>query len=96
MVRGRARGAHRRQHFFGLAVATAISLFGVNSGAAFATVVGILVEVPVMLSVVKIAQMSRGWYESRHPNQAKKISRLAHDHHHLPRSRLRYVRNTLA
>jgi Arsenite efflux pump ACR3 and related permeases len=54
-------------NFFELAVAAAISLFGVNSGAALATVVGVLVEVPVMLSVVKIVQMSRGWYESR-PN----------------------------
>jgi ACR3 family arsenite transporter len=53
-------------NFFELAVAAAISLFGVNSGAALATVVGVLVEVPVMLSVVKIVQMSRGWYESRH------------------------------
>ena len=52
-------------NFFELAVAAAISLFGVNSGAALATVVGVLVEVPVMLSVVKIVQMSRGWYESR-------------------------------
>jgi len=50
-------------NFFELAVAAAISLFGVNSGAALATVVGVLVEVPVMLSVVKIARMSRGWYE---------------------------------
>ena len=52
-------------NFFELAVAAAISLFGVNSGAALATVVGVLVEVPVMLSVVKIVQLSRGWYESR-------------------------------
>lgn len=52
-------------NFFELAVAAAISLFGVNSGAALATVVGVLVEVPVMLSVVKIVQLSRPWYESR-------------------------------
>jgi arsenite transporter len=51
-------------HFFELAVAAAISLFGLNSGAALATVVGVLVEVPVMLSVVKIVKASRGWYEA--------------------------------
>ncbi|MBX9898218.1 MAG: ACR3 family arsenite efflux transporter [Qipengyuania sp.] len=50
-------------NFFELAVAAAISLFGLNSGAALATVVGVLVEVPVMLSVVKIVKRSRGWYE---------------------------------
>jgi len=60
-------------NFFELAVAAAISLFGVNSGAALATVVGVLVEVPVMLSVVKIVQMSRGWYESRDPDKAKSV-----------------------
>jgi arsenite transporter len=51
-------------NFFELAVAAAISLFGLNSGAALATVVGVLVEVPVMLSVVKIVMASRGWYEA--------------------------------
>jgi ACR3 family arsenite transporter len=50
-------------NFFELAVATAISLFGFSSGAALATVVGVLVEVPVMLSVVKIVNASKGWYE---------------------------------
>ena len=50
-------------NFFELAVAAAISLFGLNSGAALATVVGVLVEVPVMLSVVKIVKATRGWYE---------------------------------
>jgi ACR3 family arsenite transporter len=50
-------------NFFELAVATAISLFGFESGAALATVVGVLVEVPVMLSVVKIVNRTRGWYE---------------------------------
>lgn len=50
-------------NFFELAVAAAISIFGLNSGAALATVVGVLVEVPVMLSVVKIVKASRGWYE---------------------------------
>jgi ACR3 family arsenite transporter len=51
-------------NFFELAVATAIALFGFNSGAALATVVGVLVEVPVMLSVVAIVNRSRGWYEA--------------------------------
>lgn len=50
-------------NFFELAVATAIALFGFQSGAALATVVGVLVEVPVMLSVVSIVKNSRGWYE---------------------------------
>ncbi|MCU7958518.1 MAG: ACR3 family arsenite efflux transporter [gamma proteobacterium symbiont of Bathyaustriella thionipta] len=50
-------------NFFELAVATAISLFGFHSGAALATVVGVLVEVPVMLSVVKIVNSSKDWYE---------------------------------
>jgi ACR3 family arsenite transporter len=50
-------------NFFELAVATAISLYGLGSGAALATVVGVLVEVPVMLSVVHIANRSRHWYE---------------------------------
>jgi ACR3 family arsenite transporter len=52
-------------NFFELAVAAAISLFGLNSGAALATVVGVLVEVPVMLSVVRLVKASRGWYERR-------------------------------
>jgi arsenite transporter len=50
-------------NFFELAVAAAISLFGFDSGAALATVVGVLVEVPVMLSVVAIVNRSKGWYE---------------------------------
>ncbi|NJO22154.1 MAG: ACR3 family arsenite efflux transporter [Sphingomonadales bacterium] len=50
-------------NFFELAVAAAISLFGFNSGAALATVVGVLVEVPVMLSVVYIVNASKDWYE---------------------------------
>ena len=50
-------------NFFELAVAAAISLFGFHSGAALATVVGVLIEVPVMLSVVRIVNASRGWYE---------------------------------
>jgi ACR3 family arsenite transporter len=51
-------------NFFELAVAAAISLFGFNSGAALATVVGVLIEVPVMLSVVKIVIATRSWYEA--------------------------------
>ena len=50
-------------NFFELAVATAIVLFGFDSGAALATVVGVLVEVPVMLSVVKIVNATKAWYE---------------------------------
>jgi ACR3 family arsenite transporter len=50
-------------NFFELAVATAIALFGFQSGAALATVVGVLIEVPVMLSVVHLVRRSRGWYE---------------------------------
>jgi ACR3 family arsenite transporter len=50
-------------NFFELAVATAISLFGFESGAALATVVGVLIEVPVMLSVVRLAERSKDWYQ---------------------------------
>ncbi len=50
-------------NFFELAVATAIGLFGVHSGAALATVVGVLIEVPVMLSVVRIVNSTKTWYE---------------------------------
>jgi ACR3 family arsenite transporter len=53
-------------NFFELAVAAAISLFGLGSGAALATVVGVLVEVPVMLSVVRLATATRNWYETPH------------------------------
>jgi arsenite transporter len=49
-------------NFFELAVATAISLFGMDSGAALATVVGVLIEVPVMLLVVRVVNATRGWY----------------------------------
>ena len=55
-------------NFFELAVAAAIVLFGFDSGAALATVVGVLVEVPVMLSVVKIVNATRGWYERAAPS----------------------------
>jgi len=51
-------------NFFELAVAAAISLFGFLSGAALATVVGVLIEVPVMLLVVRIVNQSKGWYEA--------------------------------
>ncbi len=54
-------------NFFELAVAAAISLFGFNSGAALATVVGVLIEVPAMLLVVRVVNRSKGWYE-RHPS----------------------------
>jgi len=50
-------------NFFELAVAVAISLFGLQSGAALATVVGVLVEVPVMLSLVAFANRTRHWFE---------------------------------
>jgi arsenite transporter len=50
-------------NFFELAVAAAISLFGFHSGAALATVVGVLIEVPVMLLVVRVVNRSKGWYE---------------------------------
>ena len=55
-------------NFFELAVATAIGLFGFDSGAALATVVGVLIEVPVMLSVVKIVNASKAWYERPQQN----------------------------
>ena len=50
-------------NFFELAVAAAIALFGFESGAALATVVGVLIEVPVMLLVVRVVNASKGWYE---------------------------------
>jgi ACR3 family arsenite transporter len=62
-------------NFFELAVAAAISLFGFSSGAALATVVGVLVEVPVMLSVVKFANATRGWYEN--DRRARRFARSA-------------------
>ena len=52
-------------NFFELAVAAAISLFGFNSGADLATVVGVLIEVPVMLLVVNVVNRSKGWYERK-------------------------------
>jgi ACR3 family arsenite transporter len=52
-------------NFFELAVATAIALFGFESGAALATVVGVLIEVPVMLIAVRVVNNTRDWYERR-------------------------------
>ncbi|HNP63587.1 MAG TPA: ACR3 family arsenite efflux transporter [Woeseiaceae bacterium] len=65
-------------NFFELAVATAIVLFGFESGAALATVVGVLVEVPVMLSVVRIVNSSKGWYE-RGAIVRRRVARRAAD-----------------
>ena len=58
-------------NFFELAVAAAIALFGFQSGAALATVVGVLVEVPVMLSVVHIVLGTRGWYQHKAGSAAR-------------------------
>ena len=55
-------------NFFELAVAAAISLFGFHSGAALATVVGVLIEVPVMLLVVRVVNRTKGWYEQGLPH----------------------------
>jgi len=60
-------------NFFELAVAAAIALFGLESGAALATVVGVLVEVPVMLTVVAIVNRSKGWYEY-HDNETINVA----------------------
>ncbi len=64
-------------NFFELAVATAISLFGLRSGAALATVVGVLVEVPVMLSVVHIVRRTENWFE---PRQAMEVNAVTVSH----------------
>jgi arsenite transporter len=58
-------------NFFELAVAAAISLFGFESGAALATVVGVLIEVPVMLLVVRVVNVTRDWYESGNRDLAR-------------------------
>ena len=58
-------------NFFELAVAAAISLFGFESGAALATVVGVLIEVPVMLLVVRVVNASKGWYEAGIPQSQR-------------------------
>ena len=57
-------------NFFELAVATAIALYGPGSGAALATVVGVLVEVPVMLSVCRVCLSTRGWFEAQYSAKA--------------------------
>jgi len=62
-------------NFFELAVAAAISLFGFNSGAALATVVGVLIEVPVMLTVVHIVNRSRGWYERGSAQKTRTVTK---------------------
>ena len=54
-------------NFFDLAVSAAISMFWFKSSAALATVVGVLIEVPVMLPVVKVVNSSKGWYEALQP-----------------------------
>jgi ACR3 family arsenite transporter len=68
-------------NFFELAVATAISLFGFQSGAALATVVGVLIEVPVMLAVVAVVNRSQGWYEqgmrAARPGRGRPLTRSA-------------------
>ena len=62
-------------NFFELAVAAAISLFGFESGAALATVVGVLIEVPVMLLVVKVVNNSKGWYEAGAGARGRHVTR---------------------
>jgi len=64
-------------NFFELAVAAAISLFGFDSGAALATVVGVLIEVPVMLSVVKLVNGTRTWYEAGSSVRRREASQRA-------------------
>jgi len=66
-------------NFFELAVAAAISLFGFDSGAALAAVVGVLIEVPVMLSVVKIVNTTRDWYDAG-PAVRRRAATLARTH----------------
>ena len=69
-------------NFFELAVAAAVSLFGFSSGAALATVVGVLIEVPVMLTVVRFVNGSRSWYErgARVRQQADRVREKACEH----------------
>jgi arsenite transporter len=64
-------------NFFELAVAAAIALFGFQSGAALATVVGVLIEVPVMLLVVRVVNASRGWYEAGIPIEHRHAEKRA-------------------
>lgn len=67
-------------NFFELAVAAAISLFGLESGAALATVVGVLIEVPVMLSVVRIVNRTRGWYDAGEAVRRRAVIPATHPH----------------
>jgi ACR3 family arsenite transporter len=68
-------------NFFELAVAAAISLFGFSSGAALATVVGVLIEVPVMLTVVRFVNSTRGWYErGERVRRRVDVHKAAHEH----------------
>lgn len=64
-------------NFFELAVAVAISLFGINSGAALATVVGVLIEVPVMLALVAVVNRSKSWYEAGEAVRRRAAARTA-------------------
>ncbi len=61
-------------NFFELAVAVAISLFGLGSGAALATVVGVLEEVPIMLSLVVLANRTKHWFPEPEPTTAVKAA----------------------
>jgi ACR3 family arsenite efflux pump ArsB len=65
VVRRRSFGAGRDQQFLRTSCGDSIVFFGFQSGGALATVVGVLVEVPVMLSIVHLVRRSRGWYERR-------------------------------
>ncbi len=78
-------------NFFELAVAAAISLFGLQSGAALATVVGVLIEVPVMLSVVAIVRRSKGLVRSRNPAQLAIPHMNTDTTHDLPQPGLRHL-----
>jgi ACR3 family arsenite transporter len=59
---------------FEVAIATATMLFGLSSGAALATVVGVLIEVPVMLMLVRICQRSQGWFRAEHPQGVRRMA----------------------
>jgi ACR3 family arsenite transporter len=59
---------------FEVAIATATMLFGLSSGAALATVVGVLIEVPVMLMLVRICQRSQGWFRAEHPRGVRRMA----------------------
>ena len=78
-------------NFFELAVAAAISLFGFQSGAALATVVGVLIEVPVMLLVVRIVNQARAGMSAARTPPADNQDTTHEQHHHLPQPHLRHV-----